>query len=91
MKLYGIAIGAGLGYLAGNESARTKTLDALKRWKASPQAKAVEDKMSSTATQLSSKVTGKGNTQPTPLLGGADAADTSDRTASLTDVGWRSR
>jgi hypothetical protein len=78
MKISSAAVFA-LGYLAGNESARTKTMDTLKRWNASPQAKAVEDKVSakvtSTVTQLSSKAGLRRNgdsvdEEPTPMTSG---------------------
>ena len=46
MKLYTLAIGVGIGYLIGNETARHKAADAVRRVKSSPQAQAVEDKVS---------------------------------------------
>ena len=46
MKLVTIAIGAGMGYLAGNADARAKTWAALKQAKQSPSAKSLEDKVS---------------------------------------------
>jgi len=84
MKMYTIAIGAGLGYLAGNEQARRKTIDAFKQLKATPQAKAVEDKVSSKVTELSSKVGGKIDVTTPTTVGGADSVDTSARTSSGT-------
>lgn len=58
MKMYSVAIGAGIGYLAGNQQARKKTADLLHQLKASPQAKAVEDKLTEKATTLKAKTTG---------------------------------
>jgi len=86
MKLYTMAIGAGLGYLAGNERARRKTIDAVKQLKGSPQAKAIEDRVSTKANELSSKVTRKIDvSEPangTPTVGAADAVDTSPHSYS---------
>jgi hypothetical protein len=55
MKLVTIAIGAGLGYLAGNEEARHKTWAALKQAKQSPSAKSLEGKVSGAVSQLSDR------------------------------------
>ena len=84
MKIYTMAIGAGLGYIAGNESARRKTIDTFKRLQGSPQAKALEDKVSTKANALTSKVTRRidlpesNNGAPdAPTIGGADSVDTS--------------
>ena len=55
MKLFTIAIGAGMGYLAGNAEARTKTWAALKQAKQSPSAKSLEDKVSGAVSQLSDR------------------------------------
>jgi hypothetical protein len=83
MKFYTIAIGAGLGYIAGNEQARRKTIDAFKQLKGSPQAKAIEDKVSTKASELTSKVTGSidlpESTNGAPTIGGADSVDTSSK------------
>ena len=83
MKFYTIAIGAGLGYLAGNEQARRKTIDAVKQLKGSPQAKAIEDRVSTKANELTSKVTRKidvtESSNGAPMVGGADAVDTSSK------------
>jgi hypothetical protein len=78
MKLYTIAIGAGLGYLAGNEQARRKTAEVFHQMKSSPTAKAVEDRVSSKVSDLTSK-TSKNDadidvTDPS-YIGGADAVD----------------
>jgi len=48
----GLAIGVGIGYLAGNEQARHKAWDLLKQAKASPQAKAIEVKVSDKVTSI---------------------------------------
>lgn len=55
MKLATIAIGAGMGYLAGNADARAKTWAALKQAKQSPSAKSLEDKVSGAVSQLSDR------------------------------------
>jgi hypothetical protein len=55
MKLVTIAIGAGMGYLAGNADARAKTWAALKQAKQSPPAKSLEDKVSGAVSQLSDR------------------------------------
>lgn len=82
MKFYTMAIGAGLGYIAGNAKARSKTIDTFKQLKGSPQAKALESKVSTKANQLTSKVTRTSidipeSTNGAPTVGGADAVDTS--------------
>jgi hypothetical protein len=85
MKFYTMAIGAGLGYLAGNERARRKTIDTFKQLKGSPQAKAIEDRVSTKANELTSKVTRRIDvTEPAngaPTIGGADAVDTSSKSS----------
>ena len=55
MKLVTIAIGAGIGYLAGNADARTKTWAALKQAQQSMPAKSIEDKVSGAVSQLSDR------------------------------------
>lgn len=55
MKLVTIAIGAGMGYLAGNADARAKTWAAVKQAKQSPSAKSLEDKVSGAVSQLSDR------------------------------------
>ena len=55
MKMYAMAIGAGLGYLAGNQQARRKAFDLMKQAKASTPAKAVEERVSAKVTDLKSK------------------------------------
>lgn len=57
MKLFTIALGAGIGigYLAANEDARTRVFAGLKQAKESPQAKSIEDKVSGAVSQLSDK------------------------------------
>jgi len=55
MKMYAIAIGAGIGYLAGNEQARRKAFDLVKQVKSSTPAKAVEERVSAKVTDLASK------------------------------------
>lgn len=55
MKLFTIAIGAGMGYLAGNPDARAKTWAAVKQAKQSPPAKTLEDKVSGAVSQLSDR------------------------------------
>ena len=52
MKTMGLAIGAGLGYLAGNEQARRKAWELVKQAKGSPPAKAIESKVSDKVTAL---------------------------------------
>jgi hypothetical protein len=52
VKTMGLAIGIGIGYLAGNEQARRKAWDLLRQAKASPQAKAIEDKVSDKVTSM---------------------------------------
>ena len=61
MKLYTLAIGIGIGYLIGNETARHKAADAVRRVKSSPQAQAVEDKVSEKVNTLTDKATSKAN------------------------------
>jgi hypothetical protein len=56
MKPYTLAIGFGLGYLAGNETARRKALDLIQQAKESRQGKAVESRVSDTVTDLTSRV-----------------------------------
>lgn len=90
MKMYTMAIGAGLGYLAGNEQARRKAIDTVKQLKGSPQAKAIESKVSTKANELTSKVTRRIDVSETsnapangsPNIGGADSVDTSKRSYS---------
>ena len=86
MKLYTIAIGAGLGYLAGNEQARRKTAEVFHQMKSSPTAKAVEDRVSSKVSDLTSKKDADIDvTDPSYVdgiadpsyIGGADAVDPS--------------
>lgn len=55
MKLVTIAIGAGIGYLAGNEDARRKTWAALKQAQESRSAKSLEGKVSGAVSQLSDR------------------------------------
>lgn len=55
MKLFTIAIGAGMGYLAGNADARTKTWAALKQAQQSMPAKSIEDKVSGAVSQISDR------------------------------------
>lgn len=55
MKLATIAIGAGIGYLAGNADARSKTWAALKQAQQSPPAKSLEDKVNGAVSQLSDR------------------------------------
>lgn len=78
MKFYAIAIGAGIGYLAGNEQARHKTAEMFKRVKSSPQAKAVEERVSDKVTDLTSKNRNRDVLDVTDpsYVGGADAVDT---------------
>lgn len=59
MKLYTMAIGVGIGYLVGNERARHKAADAVRRLKSSPQAKAVESKVSDKVSTLTEGLTDK--------------------------------
>lgn len=84
MKMYAIAIGAGLGYLAGNEQARRKATELFKQVKASTPAKAVEERVSAKVTDLASKGDrqidlgdssyASGISDPS-YVGGADAVD----------------
>lgn len=60
MKLYTIAIGAGLGYLAGNESARRKVMDTARRVQQSPQAQAVEQRLTSKFKRVADEKLGTG-------------------------------
>lgn len=57
MKLFTIALGAGIGigYLAANEDARNKTWASLKQAKDSMPAKTIEDKVSGAVSQLSDR------------------------------------
>ncbi len=55
MKLFTIAIGAGVGYLAGNAEARTKTWAALKQAQQSRSAKSLEGKVTGAVSQLSDR------------------------------------
>lgn len=55
MKLYSVALGAGIGYLAGNQQARHKTAEFVRNLKASPQAKAMEDKVSHKVNAITEK------------------------------------
>lgn len=55
MKLVTIAIGAGMGYLAGNADARAKTWAALKQAQQSMPAKSIEDKVSGAVSQISDR------------------------------------
>jgi hypothetical protein len=60
----GLAIGIGIGYLAGNEQARRKAWELIRQAKASPQAKAIEDKVSDKVTSMTpgnSSTTGRPN------------------------------
>ena len=84
MKIYAIAIGAGLGYLAGNEQARRKTFEVFNQVKSSQPAKAVEDRVSSKVTELASKkdreidisdADFEGGIADPSYVGGADAVD----------------
>jgi hypothetical protein len=86
MKIYAIAIGAGLGYLAGNAQARRKTAEVFKQVKSSPTAKAVEDRVSSKVTELTSKKDREIDMSDTAFesgisdpsyVGGADSVDPS--------------
>lgn len=84
MKIYSIAIGAGLGYLAGNDQARRKAFELVKQVKASAPAKAVEERVSEKVTDLASKRKGdsdlaspsysSGIADPS-YVGGADNVD----------------
>jgi hypothetical protein len=84
MKLYAIAIGAGLGYLAGNEQARRKTAEVFNQVKSSQPAKAVEDRVSSKVTELTTKKSRdidvsdpafEGGIADPSYVGGADTVD----------------
>ena len=55
MRLLWIAAGAGIGYLAGNASARRKTMDAIGKVKSSPQMQAVEQRLGDKVTNIASK------------------------------------
>jgi len=55
MRLFTIAIGAGVGYLAGNENARTKTWAALKQAQQSRSTKSLEGKVTGAVSQLSDR------------------------------------
>lgn len=69
MKLVTIAIGAGMGYLAGNADARAKTWSALKQAKQSSSAKSLEDKVSGAVSQLSDRrKSDTAGTMPTPTV-----------------------
>jgi hypothetical protein len=58
MKTIGLGVGVAIGYLAGNAEARAKVLSMFKSIESTPRAQALEDKVSSTFTQLSARVTG---------------------------------
>jgi hypothetical protein len=68
MKLVTIAIGAGLGYLAGNEDARHKTWAALKQAQQSRSAKSLEGKVSGAVSQLSDRRRGADNDADAELI-----------------------
>lgn len=57
MKLFTVALGAGIGigYLAANEDARNKAWASLKQAKESSQAKSIRDEVSGAVSQLSDK------------------------------------
>jgi hypothetical protein len=76
MKLYSVAIGAGIGYLAGNQQARHKAAEFVRNLKSSPQAKAVEDKVSHKVSTLTDKAGMKGRSD--------DRAESDAFTASST-------
>ena len=76
--MYSMAIGAGIGYLAGNPQARRKTAEIFRQLKESPQAKAVEDTLGEKVNTLTAKATGRREidiTDPAYGGGGADAVD----------------
>lgn len=54
MKMSKFAIGAGLGYLAGNEQARQRIVDAVKQLRETPQFQAVEDRLAKKTESLTS-------------------------------------
>jgi hypothetical protein len=55
MKIYTLAIGFGLGYVFGNESARRKTMEYFRQMKDSKQAKSLEHRVSEKVTDLTSR------------------------------------
>ncbi|MCZ3389065.1 MAG: hypothetical protein LH645_08055 [Actinomycetia bacterium] len=68
MKMFTIAIGAGIGYLAGNAEARQKTWAALRNVKESRSAKSIEDRVggavSGAVSQLADKRRSTGDEPP---------------------------
>lgn len=56
MKTLGLGVGVAIGYLAGNSEARRKATGAFRQLKATPPAKAIEDRVSSKVTQISSRM-----------------------------------
>ena len=75
MKMYLIAIGAGIGYLAGNQRARQKAVDTFKQVKSSPQAKAIEERVSDKVTDLTTRGDRELDITDPSYLGDADAVD----------------
>jgi hypothetical protein len=77
MKMYTMAIGAGIGYLAGNQQARHKTTELFRQLKSSPKTKAVEEKVSekvNSMIDLSSGRSGTDNAQPEVFTPGGHAS-----------------
>jgi hypothetical protein len=73
----GLAIGVGIGYLAGNEQARHKAWELIRQAKASPQAKAIEDKV---ADKVTSMTPGSSSTTSRPNGSTQTPAPTEPRT-----------
>lgn len=83
MKTLGLGIGVAIGFLAGNAEARQKTLNAFKSIESSPQAQAVENRVSAKVTQLSSRMTGAPQADDSDLYSlGSDADDGATLTLS---------
>lgn len=55
MKMFGLAVGAGLGYLAGNPDARTKAKERFNQWRESSAAKKAQAKLNDTVHDLRDK------------------------------------
>ena len=80
MKMALIAIGAGIGYLAGNQRARHKTIDMFKQVKSSPQAKAIEERVSDKVTDLTTRGDRELDITDPSYIGDADSVDTGSYT-----------
>lgn len=76
MKITLIAIGAGIGYLAGNERARRMAFDKVKQIKSSPRTKALEEKVTDKVTNLTSRADRELDVTDPSYVGDADSVDT---------------